>query len=226
MAQCSDTCVSPQMALQLTADSIVFETSGLRISKGLSLKRWEDIGGYLGAAANSTSWWIADWLVYGEDAFPDRYAQATAKTALNYQTLRNYSLVARRFDLSRRHDQLSFSHHAEVAALNPPEQDYWLRQAEEQTWSRGRLRKEVRASLRERGLLSSAADAVKNGAHHVASARISLPLRGPQQDRSPTPAVVLSLPLTDDQYERCRDAAECRGWSVEEWAVQTLLRNS
>jgi hypothetical protein len=41
----------------------------------------------------------------------------------------NYAWVARRFAMSRRRDTLSFGHHAEVAALPEPEQDFWLREA-------------------------------------------------------------------------------------------------
>ena len=75
------------------------------------------------------------WLVYGESQFKDRYEEAIRRTSLNYQTLRNYTWVARRFDLSRRRDNLSFGHHAEVAALDPPEQEFWLRKAEKYGWS-------------------------------------------------------------------------------------------
>jgi hypothetical protein len=58
--------------------------------------------------------------------------------------------VARRFSLSRRRDKLSFGHQVEVAALSDPEQNYWLRKAEEESWSRNRLRREVRESYRQR----------------------------------------------------------------------------
>lgn len=75
---------------------------------------------------------------------------AVEQTALVYQTLRNYAWVARRFPVSRRRDSLSFGHHAETAALPEPEQDFWLRKAAEQHWSRNQLRREIRASLRER----------------------------------------------------------------------------
>lgn len=51
---------------------------------------------------------------------------AIAVTGLDYQTLRNYAVVARRFDLSRRRDSLSCQHHAEVCALSDSEQDRWL----------------------------------------------------------------------------------------------------
>jgi hypothetical protein len=38
-------------------------------------------------------------------------------SGLDYQTVRNDSMVARGFEMSRRRDNLSFQHHAEVCAL-------------------------------------------------------------------------------------------------------------
>src|SRR5262249_45545785 len=115
-----------------------------------SLNSWEAVGGQLLSFMESSTWWVADWLAYGEKVFQDRYLEAIKRTNLNYQTLRNYVWVARRFEISRRHEDLSFGHHAEVAALDPPEQDYWLRKTREHGWSRNHLRSQVRASLRER----------------------------------------------------------------------------
>lgn len=65
---------------------------------------------------------------------------------LDYQTLRNYAWVARRFELSRRRNRLSFQHHAEVAALPPEDQDHWLDLAEGKGWSRNELRKNIRTN--------------------------------------------------------------------------------
>lgn len=121
--------------------------SGLLFTAKQSLSMWEQVGNRLFAFADSSTWWIADWLVYGESAFQDRYEEAIKQTSLSYQTLRNYTWVARRFPLSRRRPGLSFSHHLEVVALEQPEQDYWLRKAEELSWSRNKLRAEVRGSL-------------------------------------------------------------------------------
>src|SRR2546421_5685508 len=98
------------------------EKSGIVFSGRLSLDAWELVGRRLMSFTDSVSWWIADWLVYGESQFKDRYEEAIRRTSLNYQTLRNYTWVARRFDLSRRRDNLSFRHHPQVAALDPPEQ--------------------------------------------------------------------------------------------------------
>lgn len=99
---------------------------------------------------SSSAWCLGDWLAYGQAAFSGRYRDALGQTSLDYQTLRNYAWVARRFPVSRRRDTLSFGHHAETAALPGPEQDFWLRKAAGQRWSRNQLRQEIRASLRER----------------------------------------------------------------------------
>ena len=44
--------------------------------------------------------------------------------------------VAHKFEISRRRENLSFSHHAEVTALEPAEQDDWLDRAEAEKWAR------------------------------------------------------------------------------------------
>ncbi len=63
--------------------------------------------------------------------------------------MRQITWVCREFpngDLSRRRDNLSFSHHLEVAGLEKPaEQDRWLDLAEGNGWTR----EELRAALRE-----------------------------------------------------------------------------
>ena len=120
------------------------EKSGLRFLCSPSLRLWETIGRQIVAIADSSAWWIADWLVYGEDTFQDRYKEVIKGTDLNYQTLRNYAWVARRFELARRREALSFAHHAEVAALAQLGQDHWLDRAEEHGWSRNQLRGEIR----------------------------------------------------------------------------------
>jgi hypothetical protein len=67
---------------------------------------------------------------------------------LDYQTLRNYAVVARRFDLSRRRDTLSFQHHAQVCALRDDDQEYWLESAAVNRWSRQELRRKMRTASR------------------------------------------------------------------------------
>ncbi|MEO3891337.1 LmbU family transcriptional regulator [Nonomuraea sp. B5E05] len=119
---------------------------GLSLPAGLPFDAWERIGDQLRVIGDSSAWWLGDWLVYGEESFPDRYRLAISQTNLAYKTLRNYAWVARNVPMSRRRDTLSLQHHAQVAALSGDEQERWLARAEEEGWPQSRLRKEIQAS--------------------------------------------------------------------------------
>jgi hypothetical protein len=170
----------------------VAEPGGLRFPEELTLDVWRAVGERLADLANASCWWIGDWLVYGQDKYPDRYKRAIAKTALDYQTLRNYSWIARKFEFSRRRPALSFQHHVEVAALPVAEQDHWLRFAEKLSWSRNELRKQIKDS----------ADA-----------------GGAGQDG---PATSVRLDLDDDRMRQWKRAAERSNRTLPGWIMTTL----
>ena len=111
------------------------------------MEEWMRIGKALHVAADSTTWWLGDWLVYGQDRYPERYRKAIEDTSLDYQTLRNYAWIARKVPPDRRRPGLSMQHHAEVAALSPAEQDRWLDLSEKHAWSRNELRRHIRHSV-------------------------------------------------------------------------------
>jgi hypothetical protein len=120
--------------------------TALFIRAQLPYEEWRQVGDQLLKVADSSAWWVGDWLLYGQREFADRYERAIAQTGFDYQTLRNYAWVASRFAPSRRRDTLSFSHHAELASLEPDDQDDWLRRAELHSWSRNKLRAALRQS--------------------------------------------------------------------------------
>lgn len=192
-------------------DVVVLPGRGLQLAPQLSFARWVEVGRQLSDIHTSSAWCLGDWLVYGEAVYERRYRAAVERTSLDYQTLRNYAWVARRFPLSRRRDSLSFAHHAEVAAMPEAEQDYWLRKAEQAGWPVKRLRRVVRASLIERG-----------GDGPPATA-------GPENDATPAgraepPAamVTLQVRLTPGELVTCQTAAGRAGQSVQDWAAATL----
>ncbi|MFE6690678.1 LmbU family transcriptional regulator [Streptomyces sp. NPDC057743] len=119
--------------------------TALCIPRGMSLDSWRSLGRQLQEISSSSAWWLGDWLLYGQAEFPNRYKHAIAQTSLDYQTLRNYAWVARRFEPHERHERLSFQHHAEVAGLPQEERGQWLARAAEHGWSRNELRRQVRA---------------------------------------------------------------------------------
>ncbi|MFJ9773512.1 LmbU family transcriptional regulator [Kitasatospora sp. NPDC101157] len=120
--------------------------TSLALPARLPIDMWTRIGQDLGAAADSVTWWLGDWLVYGQDRYPERYRRAIDETALDYQTLRNYAWIARKFPPGRRRPALSMQHHAEVASLDPEVQDNWLDRAQQGGWSRNELRRRIRAA--------------------------------------------------------------------------------
>ncbi len=203
---------TPNTAAVLNGPSRIILRNGLQLSPRLSFEKWLDVGRQLSWLTVSVAWCLGDWLVYGETAFNGRYRQAIEETSLDYQTLRNYAWVAKRFTMPRRRDSLSFGHHAEVAARAEPEQDYWLRKAEEFAWSRNRLRIEVRRSIRERietGGRGSELPA-DNDSESVSDS-ISAPI-----------ARTLRLRIPAAQLDICCVAAAAYGLSLEEWALRTL----
>lgn len=117
----------------------------LDLPKGMPLEEWRSLGRQIFVISDSSAWWLGDWLVYGQSCYPDRYRRAVEETSLDYQTLRNYAWVARRYSVPRRRTKLSFQHHAEVARFPEKEQDEWLDLADECGWSRNELRRRIRA---------------------------------------------------------------------------------
>jgi hypothetical protein len=125
--------------------------SSLQLRRHIGFDDWRGLGRQIARLSNASAWWLGDWLVYGQRAYGKRYRAALEATQLDYQTLRNYAWVARSFDAARRRENLSFQHHAEVAALHEAEQDLWLERAERMRWSRNRLRRQLAIERREGG---------------------------------------------------------------------------
>jgi len=183
--------------------------TGLVFPHRLPFEAWLEVGAQLAAAAAASAWCLGDWLAYGQAAYGGRYREAVQRTGLDYQTLRNYAWVAGRFELSRRRDSLSFGHHAEVAALPGPEQDFWLRKAEQFGWPVRRLRREVRASLAERGQGPAALEPVG-------------PATRPATGQPPGRQITIRVALTPGQLDLCQQAAGHHGLPLTTWAARTL----
>ncbi|MBB5855699.1 LmbU family transcriptional regulator [Amycolatopsis umgeniensis] len=125
---------------------VLISPTGLMLPRDLSYDSWAQTGVKVARIANSSAWCLGDWLVCGQQRYPDRYQQAVALVGLEYQTLRNYAWVARRVGAAVRRAAVSFQHHSEVASLPAEAQDQWLRRAEQGKWSRNQLRAHLRQS--------------------------------------------------------------------------------
>ena len=49
---------------------------GLRLPARLSFERWQALGRQIGSVATASSWWLGDWVLFGEDHYGRRYRTA------------------------------------------------------------------------------------------------------------------------------------------------------
>lgn len=130
----------------------VLETTGTSLTltdPNMPYEQYEALGKALGLINRSCSWWIGDYLLFGEGAFADKYAQAAHETGLAEQTLLNRVYVCKHVPPSRRRAGLPFSVHAEVAPLPAKEQKLWLDRAERNGWTRADLRAHMKATRKD-----------------------------------------------------------------------------
>ena len=106
-------------------------------------------------------WWVGDWLNYGATRYGGAYRAAIAATGFAYQTVANDKWIAAAIEPSRRRGKVSFSAHAEVAALSPILQVQLLDQIESGALAK---RAEIRAAVRSAALPGNTdPDAVPDG---------------------------------------------------------------
>jgi hypothetical protein len=170
------------------ADPLPVQALGLQA--GMSFDAWVRAGRRIERVANATTWARGDWLVFGERTYGPRYKEALRTIPLDYQTLRNYAWVARRFPPQRRHPELSFQHHAELASLPEAEQELWLGRASRLGWSRNDLRAKLAAHRRK--------------LRHETTAS----------------AVSMSVLVPAERQERWRRAAELADKALPEWMIE------
>lgn len=114
------------------------------------------LGAFLGETRSRLSFYIGDWIIFGEGMYRDRFSQALDVIGLSEGALANKVSTCRNVARSRRRDPveaakagrypLSFGHHTEVAKLEPPAQIEWLERAEMERWTRSKLRENLDAA--------------------------------------------------------------------------------
>jgi hypothetical protein len=114
-------------------------TTGWTPPPDMTEQQWLAAGRALSQVERGVGWWIGDLWNAGEP-YGNRVA-ALKELGIDHGHARNCGSVAAR--VSRRHDTLSFTHHALVASLQPHEQERWLKKAERARWTVAQLRKEL-----------------------------------------------------------------------------------
>ena len=120
---------------------------GLELPPELQYHQWAEIGHTLNRVGRGLQWWIGDWLNYGERTYGEAYSQAIDATGYDYVTVSHMAYVSSRVEFCRRRQNLSWSHHAEVAPLEPDEQDKFLNLAEREGLTSKELRGRKRSAL-------------------------------------------------------------------------------
>jgi hypothetical protein len=127
----------------IIGDLVHYESTALVIDDGLEIDEWLFVARALGAMTRGHQWWVGDVLVYGERYGEDVFSQAAEELGLEPHTLTNWRWVASAVKPSRRRDDLTWSHHAEVARLGPKAQRDTLARAAKLDWTVRQLRDHV-----------------------------------------------------------------------------------
>ena len=135
--------------LEKYKDFVTVKSTGLDIKQGLPIDDWLELGNTLKKVESGIQWWIGDWINYGEKNYGEMYTQALESTDYTAGTLRNMAYVARKVELSRRHDNVSFVKHQEVANLEPEQQEEVLSNIEENSLTNRETRQLVKKINRE-----------------------------------------------------------------------------
>ena len=125
------------------------DRTGLVVMGSPPYEQWEKCGTVLQQIEGTVQWWIGDWLNFGESAYGEKYRAALEVFGLAKQTLKNFAYVAGQIESSRRRDVVTFSLHAELAALPAAHQEAWLDRIEAEGLSRSALRSAMRLQRRQ-----------------------------------------------------------------------------
>lgn len=112
---------------------------------------WVAVGHRLGGISRCNQWWLGDWLRYGTAKWGEKYVEAARITGYDVRSLANMASIAAAFAVSRRRDNLTWSHHAAVVGLPPDAQEGWLDRAIAERLSVSDLRIELRSEERREG---------------------------------------------------------------------------
>ena len=55
---------------------------GLQLADQLTFDRWREVGVKICRYRSANSWWIGDWLIYGQSHYGERYKRGVAETGL------------------------------------------------------------------------------------------------------------------------------------------------
>lgn len=154
---------------------VILENSvGLNLPEDCTFEQWLEVGRSFNRAEDKLRWMIGDWLAFGErrPEWGEKYTEAIKLTGLDYQTVKQCLWVSKSVDMVRRRTNLDWSHHAEVAALDPKRQEQWLGAADKKSLSTRELRASIKAGHVVRTTEIKSAEASNTGIYSPQAVRI------------------------------------------------------
>ena len=146
----------------LSVGKFTVTPTGLILNGEPEWKEWEVFLGGMQRVHAAVNWVIGDALQAIENQYGENGSQMLGMfPEYEYKTLLNYRYVVSAIEFSRRRESLSFTHHSEVAALSPAQQNKWLAKAEKKKWSV----KELSGAIRDAKLLNR--PSLPNGIYNV-----------------------------------------------------------
>src|SRR5215472_16259090 len=114
--------------------------TGLLLPANLPFEKWQSVLERLQGMEFSVMWWLGDCLRYGERAYGEKYAQALDATDYAFQTIADAKWVAGQFEISRSRENLTWSHHGEVAGIQDDAEQSCTRETRSHAERSGRPR--------------------------------------------------------------------------------------
>lgn len=119
----------------------------LDIDESMTFDEWKVNSSVFKQINDSVQFWIGDFVNFGRKKFGRiKCNDELEKLGYNINTIYDFCWIAEKVESSLRKENLSFSHHKEVAKLEKKEQKFWLKKANENHWSVSELRKEIKLS--------------------------------------------------------------------------------
>lgn len=129
-------------------DNITINGMEVIVKPAATLDDWKDFGRKLKKIENHLQWHLGFWWNYGHEKWNGDAEEFAKELGYSVNTLKQYGYAERQVTLYNRLDDVSFSHHIEVAALSPKKQTLYLDKARDEGLSRDKLRKIIRQAER------------------------------------------------------------------------------
>lgn len=142
----NDVAVDPRV---MSVGKFTLTPMGVDVDGLPTLKEWRVAMQFVNRCTAASMWWHGDMLAFGYTTYGDMASQEDDQECgqYKYATLKQYKYVCENVPLSVRTDKLSFSHHQQVAAMEPADQKKWLAKTLEMGWNVAQLKEAVRASV-------------------------------------------------------------------------------